>query len=137
MKQLLEIFLRYFEFLYSDERYRFTDSRTHGANASLTVTGPAITWIITVDRGQLQLSVAPTQLPGARGFWISLIRQYLKGDEDIQYLSPPEEIDWARTHLNQIEQLFSDAATLESNRDQLVELLKSNGEKQWGPAKSS
>lgn len=136
MKQLLEIFLRYFEFLYGDSRYRITDSRAREPNAALTVTGPNLTWLITVDRGQVRLSAGTTKLPG-RLFWTSLIRQYLLGEEDIRYLSAPEEIEWARTHLNQIEQLFSDDATVESTRDRLEALLRSNGEKQWGPAKSS
>jgi hypothetical protein len=136
VKALLEFYLRYFEFLYLDSRYRFTDSKTDGGNASLTVTGPNLTWTIANDRGQIQLSIAPTSLPG-NGFWISLIKQYLDESEDIQYLPAAEEIKWARENIDRIEQLFSATSDLESTCCALRELLRSNAEKQWGPAASS
>ncbi|MCV7171251.1 hypothetical protein H7I41_15150 [Mycobacterium manitobense] len=136
MKKLLEIFLRHFEFLYADPRYRFTDSRTHAPNASLTVSGPDVTWWITLDRGQLELSVAPTRLPGD-SYWISLIRQYVRGDDDIRYLSAADEIDWARENVEQIERLFSEASDVEAVTHTLAGLRRENGEKRWGPAAST
>jgi hypothetical protein len=136
VKALLEFYLRYFDFLYLDSGYRFTNSRTDGVNASLTVTGPNLTWSIVNDRGQIQLSIAPTTLPG-NGFWISLIKQYLDGNEDIQYLPAAEEIEWARENIDQIEQMFSATSDLESTCGALRELLRSNAEKQWGPAAHS
>lgn len=136
MKKLLEIYLRHFEFLYADPRYRFTDSRTHAPNASLTVSGPDVTWLVVLDRGQLELSAAPTRLPGD-GFWISLIRQYVRGDDDLRYLSAAEEVDWARENVGQIERLFSEASDLESITHALADLRRKNGEKRWGPAAST
>jgi hypothetical protein len=135
VKKLLEIFLRHFEFIYAEPRYRFTDSRTHAPNASLTVSGPDVTWWITLDRGQLELSVSPTRLPGD-SFWISLIRQYVRGDDDIRYLSAAEEIEWAQTNLEQIERLFSEASDVEAVTHALADLRRKNGEKRWGPAAS-
>jgi hypothetical protein len=136
VKKLLEVFLRHFEFLYADPRYRFTDSRTQAPNAWLAVSGPDLTWWITLDRGQLELSVAPTRLPGD-SFWISLVRQYVRGDDDIRYLSAIEEIDWARVNLGQIEELFSEASDVESITCALADLRRKNGEKHWGPAAST
>ncbi|MGA5466349.1 hypothetical protein [Mycobacterium sp. NPDC050041] len=136
MKKLLEIFLGHFEFIYADPRYRFTDSRTHAPNASLTVSGPDLTWLIVLDRGQLELSASSTRLPGD-GFGISLIRQYVLRDDDIRYLSAPEEVDWARANLELIERLFSDASDVESITRALADLRRSNGEKYWGPAAST
>ena len=132
MKPLLEFYIRYFDFLYLDPRYRFTDSSTDGANASLTVAGPDLTWVITIDKGQPQLSISPTRLRG-NGFWISLVRQYTCGHDYIQYLAVSDEIEWARENIDQIEQLFSDPANLEATCNKLRALLRSNGEKQWGP----
>jgi hypothetical protein len=135
VKALLEFYLRYFDFLYLDSRYRFTDSKTDGMSASLTVAGPDLTWLITNDRGQIQITVGPTSLPRDR-FWISLIKQHLEGNEDIQYLPVVEEVAWARDNLHQIDQLFSATSDLESTCTTLRALLRSNAEKQWGPAVS-
>lgn len=132
MKILLEHYIRYFDFLYEDSRYRITDSRADGMNASLTVTGGNLTWLIAIDKGQLQLFISPTRLP-ENGFGVSLIRQYLYGLEDVQYLSANEEVRWARENIDQIEQLFSDVSALEATCSTLRALLRSNGEKQWGP----
>ncbi len=55
MKKLLEFYLAYFDFLYSDPGYRITDSRTgDAANAGLTVTGPVLEWVLTIDAFPLQ-----------------------------------------------------------------------------------
>jgi hypothetical protein len=52
VKALLEFYVRYVDFLYLDSRYRFTDSKADGVNASLRVTGPSLTWLIANDRGK-------------------------------------------------------------------------------------
>lgn len=101
----------------------------------MTVAGPNLMWLITIQKSRPQLSVSPTHVP-ENGFWISLIRQYVHGHEDIQYLSASDEIAWARENIDQIEQLFSNPSNLESTCDQLRTLLRSNGEKQWGPPAS-
>jgi hypothetical protein len=136
VKELLEFYLKYFDFLYLDSRYRLSDSKTDGVNASLTVTGPNLTWSIVNDRGQIQLAIVPTNMPG-NGFWISLIKQYLSGSEDIHYLSAVEEIEWARVNIRRIDELFSVTSDLESTCGTLRALMRSNAEKQWGPAATS
>jgi hypothetical protein len=128
VKALLEFYVRYVDFLYLDSRYRFTDSKADGVNASLRVTGPSLTWLIANDRGQIQLSIGPTCLPG-NGFWISLIKQYLDGSKDIQYLPAIEEIEWARENIDQIDHLFSASSNVESTCGALRALLRSNAEK--------
>lgn len=129
MKALLEFYLKFFEFLYLDSRYGFTGSKTDGVNASLTVTGPNLTWVIVNDRGQMQLTIAPTSSP-KNGFWISLMKQHLDGTEDIQYLSAVEEIAWARANIHDIEQLFVAPHDLEATCDALRAVQRSNAEKQ-------
>ena len=133
MKPLLEFYIGYFDFLYQDSRYRFTDSSTDGTNASLTVTGPDLTWLIAMEKGQPQLSISPTRLP-EQGYWISLIRQYIYGNDDIHYLPANEEIEWARANIRDIEELVSDTSNLEGTCNKLQSLLRSNAEKEWGPA---
>ncbi|CPS10328.1 hypothetical protein [Mycobacteroides abscessus] len=136
MKALLEAFLRYFDFLYLDPTYRISDSKTDdaGVNAAIIVSGENLTWRIANDRGQLQLSVAPTQLP-EQGFWISVLRQYLDQIDDVQYLPAVEEVAWARENIKRIDGLF-DPFFLESTCEGLRKLMRSNAEKEWGPAAS-
>jgi len=68
-----------------DPRYRITDSTTAGETikASLTITGPVLTWLLVNDRGQMQISLAPTHsVTAPDSFWVSLIRQYVDVDPD-------------------------------------------------------
>jgi len=132
VKALLQFYLKYFDLLYLDPRYRITDSETSGANASLTVTGPVLTWLLVNDRGQMQISLAPTCLATPRNwFWISLIRQYLDDDTEIEYLSAPDEIGWMSQNQARVEQLFADPATLEATCDNLKALRRDNANKYW------
>jgi hypothetical protein len=138
MRSLLEFFLSYFEFLYLDPQYRITDSKTGNAriNASLTVTGPVITWLIVNDRGQMQISVAPTSLATPRNwFWVSLIKQYVNKEAEIHYLSAEDEVDWVRQNLSRVEELFSDPATLEAECDKLKALRRDNADKYWSQSR--
>jgi hypothetical protein len=132
LRALLEFLLKYLDFLYLDPRYRITDSKAQGANASLTLTGPDLIWHIANDRGQMQLSVTPTRLatPG-NGFWVSLIKQYLDGNEEIDYLSALDEVRWMRENGDRAEQLFSDASTIETTCDNLKVLRRTNADKYW------
>ncbi|HWX99573.1 MAG TPA: hypothetical protein VNY55_06760 [Mycobacterium sp.] len=132
MRVLLEFLLKYLDFLYLDPRYRITDSKTRGDNASLTITGPDLIWHVANDRGQMQLSITPTRLATARnGFWVSLIKQYVDGDEEIHYLSALDEIRWMRENGNRVEQLFSDASTIETTCEDLKVLRRANADKYW------
>ncbi len=74
MKTLLEYFLKYFDVLYLDPRYHITNSISSGIatnNASLTLTGPILSWQLANDRGQMLLSVAPTR-PETSDKWFSV-----------------------------------------------------------------
>ncbi|OBF57235.1 hypothetical protein A5756_09665 [Mycobacterium sp. 852002-53434_SCH5985345] len=134
MRALLEFFLVYFDFLYLDPRYRITDSETaaDGANASLTLTGPTLTWALTNERGQMQIAVAPTHLLTPRNwFWVSLIKQYLDKEAEIRYLPAPDESHWMRENGDRVEQLFSDASNLEAICDDIKVLRRSNANTYW------
>ncbi|WP_102141308.1 hypothetical protein [Mycobacterium hubeiense] len=138
MRALLEFFLKYLDFLYLDPQYRIVDSKTGGEriNASLKVQGTDLTWSVVNDRGQMQLSVSPTRLSTSDSwFWISLIRQYVEGHDEIQYLPVVEEIEWARANLDPIARLFSDPSTVEATCDALRALRRANADKTWGPAR--
>ena len=59
MKALLEFFLSYCDHLYNNPEYRITNSKTSSANAvnaSITVTGPDVSWHIANDCGQMRCS---------------------------------------------------------------------------------
>ncbi|WP_082978401.1 hypothetical protein [Mycobacterium sp. 1081908.1] len=135
MKTLLEYFVRYFELLYLDSRYHITNSSTSGAasiNASLTITGPILIWDLTNDRGQFLLSVAPRALATADNwFTVSLIKQYLNGQNNIDYLSAADEIAWFRENSQPVEELFSDGSKSETVCETLRSLRRSNADRYW------
>ena len=124
---------RYFDLLYLDSRYHITNSSTSGAasiNASLTITGPILTWDLTNDRGQFLLSVAPTVLATADNwFTVSLIKQYLNGQDELDYLSAEDEIAWFRENGQQVEELFSDGPKTETVCETLRSLRRSNADR--------
>lgn len=135
MRTLLEYFLRYFDVLYLDPRYHITDSRSSGVatnDASLRLTGPILSWSLTNDKSQMLLGVAPTRL-AAQGNWfrVSLIRQYLNGDDEIEYLTAAGEIEWVRENSGRIEQLFSDASGIETTCETLSGLRRANANRYW------
>ncbi|MGB3482944.1 MAG: hypothetical protein WBB07_12110 [Mycobacterium sp.] len=138
MKALLELFVKHFEFLYSNSANRITNSKASGANAinaSLTVTGPELSWLIVNDRGQMQLSLAPTRLLSSDNwFWVSLIRQYVDALDEIQYLPATGELNWVRANEQRVADLFSDPSTIENVCAELRALRRANAEKYWGPA---
>jgi hypothetical protein len=135
MKTLLEYFLKYFDVLYLDPRYRITNSSTTGVasnNASLTITGPVLSWQLTNDRGQFLLTVAPTALATPDNwFTVSLIKQYLNGQDEVDYLSATDEIAWIRENGERAEELFSDASTIETVCETLRSLRRSNANTYW------
>ncbi|MEB3983660.1 hypothetical protein OQ968_20630 [Mycobacterium sp. 663a-19] len=135
MKTLLEYFLKYFDTLYLDPRYRITDSSTSGVesnNASLTITGPILSWGLSNDKGQFLLSVAPTALATPDNwFTVSLIKQYLNGLDEIEYSSAADEIAWIRENGGRVEELFSDASKIEAVCETLRSLRRSNAERYW------
>lgn len=136
MKNLLEFFLYYFDFLYLDTRYRITDSMTSGnptINASLTLTGPVISWELTNERGQVRFAIAPTQLAKSPDNWFraSLIRQYLDDYDEMNFVSPEETVAWIRDNTSRIEELFTDDKAA-SSCENLLSLAKSLASKYFG-----
>ncbi|MDM4139644.1 MULTISPECIES: hypothetical protein [Mycobacterium] len=134
MRTLLEFYLNYFDFLYLDPRYRITNSKTGNAtiNGSLTVTGPIITWLVVNDRGQMQISLAPTCLALPRNwFWVSLIKQYINHEPEIEYLSATDEVEWMRQNATRVEELFCNASTVANVCEELKELRRANADKYW------
>lgn len=134
MKRLLELYISYFEFLYTDPEYRITNSKTGTgpADAAIEVTGPTLTWLVSLDRGQVQIVIAASRFTSqGNWFWISLIRQYLEGIDDIEYLSAVAEIDWARANISRIISLFKDDDIATRTCEALRVLRRENAEKQW------
>lgn len=137
MKSLLEFFLHYFEFLYLDPRYHVTDSTTSGSpmiNASLTLTGPVISWELTNDRGQFGFAIAPTPLAKSPDNWFraTLIRQFLDDYDETNIVSPDETVAWIRSNLGRVEELFTEAEAQRSC-EELINLAKALAIKYFGP----
>ncbi|MDB2215641.1 Uncharacterised protein [Mycobacteroides abscessus subsp. massiliense] len=140
MKTLLEFYLRNLEFLYLDPRYRITNSATTGVatnNASLTLTGPVLSWSIANDRGQIQFGVAPTARADSADSWfrISLVRQLLDGVDETVPVSVDAIVFWIRENKDRIEELFSDA-NVDRSCEELINLARALADKYWGPAVS-
>ena len=139
MKTLLEYFLKYFDFLYSDPRYRITDSRTSGAqtiDAALTLSGPVASWSFANNRGQIDLGIAPTRLAKSHEHWfrIPLVRQYLDHYDETNAAPPEETAAWIRDNRGRIEDLFCDASAADSCKA-LIALEKALAIKYFGPPK--
>lgn len=136
MKRLLEFFLQHFEWIYLNPDYRITDSKTSGSaelDASLVVTGAVLTWRLVNNRGQFQLAVAPTKLLSRDNwFWLSVIRQYLDGDEDT--ILDEAGIEWLINNTNRVEQLFKDRATAAASCERLNALKEAIAVRLFGPA---
>lgn len=137
MKSLLEFLVYYFDFLYLDPRYHVTDSTTSGdpmINASLTLTGPVISWELTNDRGQFGFAIAPTKLAQSPDNWFraTLIRQYLDDYDETDAVSPSETVTWIRSNLTRIEQLFTEGEA-ERSCEELINLAKALAIKYFGP----
>jgi hypothetical protein len=62
---------------------------------------------------------------------VSLIKQYLDNDDEIEYLLAADEIGWVRENSGRLEQLFADDSKLESTCDKLGALRRSNANKYW------
>ncbi|WP_081968258.1 hypothetical protein [Mycobacterium kyorinense] len=139
MKTLLEFYLKYFDFLYLDPHYRITNSRTGGVatiNASLTLTGPLLSWQLANDRGQMQFYVAPTKLNAPENwFRLPVIRQHLDGYDETNRVPAEETVAWIRDNLGRIEDLFSDSSAVQSCKA-VTELENANAIKYFGPPKT-
>jgi hypothetical protein len=140
MKTLLEFFMRYFDFLYLDPRYRITDSTTSGAasiDAGLTLTGPVISWSLHNNRGKIGFGVAPTQFAASPENWfrIPVVRQYLDDYDETNFPSPEATVAWIRDNLGRIEELFSDTSAAGSCKA-LIALEESLATKYFGPPKA-
>lgn len=135
MKTLLEYFIKYFEVLYLDPRYHITDSSTSGVasnNASLKITGPILSWNLSNDRGQFLLAVAPTaRATSDNWFSVSLIKQYLNGQDEVEYSSAADEIAWIRANGERVEELFSNVAEIGTISETLRSLRRSNANTYW------
>ncbi len=65
---------------------------------------------------------------------MSLIRQYLEGHQDIEYLSATDEISWFAQNRQRVTELLSDSGTIEATCAKLQDLKRSNADKEWGIA---
>ena len=136
MKKLLEVFLHYFEMLYLDPAYRISDSTSSGSadsDASMVITGPNLTWRLVNNRGQFQLAVAPTHLLSPENwFWLSVIREYLDGDQDTVLDS--QGIAWLERNIGRVAQLFETPSSAAESCEALNALKESIAERSFGPA---
>jgi hypothetical protein len=140
VKTLLEMFIKYFGFLYLSPNYGITNSTTSGsatANASLTLTGPVISWDLSIDRGEVGIGIAPTRFASSPDNWfrLSLVRQYLDGYDDTIAVPLVETVTWIRDNLRRLDELFSDATVVRSC-EELLALANSLATKYFGPPKS-
>jgi hypothetical protein len=139
MKYLLEVFLKYFDFLYLDPRYHITNSSTSGApdiDAQILLTGDILSWSFTNDRGQVILAVAPTaQLSPENWFRLSIIRRHLDKTSESGSTLTVEAIDWLRANASRVESLFLDARVSKMSCEALIALENAVADELFGPSK--
>lgn len=111
MKTLLEVFLKHFDFLYLDPRYRITDSTSSGVptiDAQMILRSDVLSWSLTNDRGQMTLAVAPSLEPTSENwFRLSIVRRYLDGDKEAGSVLTVEGVDWLSANISLVESLFA------------------------------
>ena len=136
MTRLLEFIAQYLQVLYLNPAYRFTNSRSRGLadiDASITLSSERLTWVVSNDRGQFEISVAPTRVGGEDDwFWLSVIRQYLGGGDDTEQGSTLDQVSWLATSLPAIEGLFADDRRAAEVCAELNDLQRANAYKNWG-----
>ncbi len=140
MKYLLEVFLKYFEFLYLDPQYSITRSSTSGSpltGAQLIITGNTLSWSVTNDRGQISLAAAPTAaIAPENWFRLSIIRRYLDGTVAAGGTISAEDLDWLKANMAGVEALFADAAKTQRSCKELITLENMVADELFGPPKS-
>ncbi|WIM87100.1 hypothetical protein PT015_19865 [Candidatus Mycobacterium wuenschmannii] len=141
MTKLLESLLRYLGVLYLSPSYRMTDSTTTGSadeNASLRLTGDAVSWRLTNDRGQIRLVIAPTKLESAENwFRLTSVRQYLDGIEERGTMLDDELASWLNGNVERIEALFSSESVAVESCGALITLEEAKATKLFGPEHNS
>jgi hypothetical protein len=137
VKTLLAHLYNNFEFLYTNPRYRITDSSTDGrptGDASLRLTGPSASFWFSNERGRLFCDVAPTQVDSQKNwFRIPIVRQYLEGLAEASATSAKESAAWMESNLERIETLFAEDRVARSCSE-MSSLEKISAEKRFGPA---
>lgn len=140
MKYLLEVFLRYFEFLYLDPQYSITRSSTSGSpltGAQLIITGNKLSWSVTNDRGQISLATAPTAaIAPENWFRLSIIRRYLDGTVAAGGTINAEDLDWLKANMARVEGLFADTPKTQRSCKELITLENMVADELFGPPKS-
>ena len=128
--------MKYFDVFYLNPSYRISDSSTTGsstADASIVISGPNLAWRLVNNRGRFQIALAPNNLISRENwFWLSVVRQYLDGDEDTAL--DAAGILWLRDNLGRIEELFADEAAAVRSLDELRGLEDAIAERLFGPS---
>ncbi|GAA2545534.1 hypothetical protein [Mycolicibacterium diernhoferi] len=139
MKHLLEVFLKYFDFLYLDPQYRIVDSSSSGSattDAQLVVAGNILSWSLTNDRGQIVLATAPSSATAPENwFRLSIIRRFLDGTRASDAAVSVEAVDWLRANITRVESLFANPPTTKASCEALIALENSVADELFGPAK--
>lgn len=78
------------------------------------------------------MHVAPTEAAAWNDwFRVSLIKQYLNGEDEIEYLTAADEMEWVRENVDRIEQSFADGPTIDTTCESLKPLRRSNANRYW------
>ncbi len=140
MKRLLEILVRYFEFLYGDPAYRMVDSGVAPDHpfAWLTLEGPTMRWRLENERDQVVLWWSATSAPSnGPWFWSTLLQQMLDGGPEIVATLTPSHVEWIRANVGRIAQLVADTDATTATYRALADLMKANADARWGPIPSA
>ncbi|WP_139829593.1 hypothetical protein [Mycobacterium gastri] len=105
--------------LYLDPQYQITDSSASGVamnNAYLMLTGPVMSWQLTDSRSRSDVAQYRATQAVISDHWytVSLLKQYLNGNDKSEHRSAADEFKWLGVNRDRVEQLFSEAHTIDT-----------------------
>jgi hypothetical protein len=135
VNEILKHLVDYWSFLWSDGRYRITDSEvtTHfGGDSLVVISSDQMRLRFVRDRGQLFLDFQPPWA-GPKSDWYSvdLVRRLLDGQRQ-ESAESKDHVEFVREHFAEIESLFSDRAAFAVTGPQLDELKKLRSKERFG-----
>lgn len=136
MNEILSFILQHCSFLWSDGRYRFTDSgaaQSFGGDAYVVISSDRLRMRFVRDRGQIFLDLQEVGA-GEKGEWFSLdlVRRLLTDQRQDSAVMNDDYVRFFRESLAEIESRFADKSRLADTKKHLHELKRIRAKELFG-----
>ena len=131
IEEILQYLMKHCSFLYKLNRFRFVDSGSSESfgNAFLILEHEDLRLQFVRDRGQIFLDFQPTRKKHkSNWFSIDIIKRMVTGKIETSAEMDSEKVEFLKTNLDKIEQLFS-TANMESTIEKLRELERTRAKR--------